>query len=65
MKYLEALRTLRDGKKKQTPQAELTAAIKVVNERRNRGRVRRLKQVGYSDTEIRGLLYTAPDPPAA
>jgi hypothetical protein len=65
VKYFQALNTLRNGKKNETPQEELTAAAKVVNEFRNRLRLRRLKRIGYSDAEAQTLLYTPPDPPAA
>lgn len=58
--YFQAISTLRQGKKKETPQPELVAAAKVVNERRNRFRMRRLQRLGYSETEAKQLLYTAP-----
>lgn len=63
MNYFQALRTLREGKKKETPQEELSAAAKVVNEFRNRRRLRRLQRVGYTEAEAKNLLYTPPDPP--
>ena len=60
MRYLQAIRTLRMGKKNKTPQGDLAAAAKVVNERRNRWRMRILKQLGYSEEEAKNLIYTAP-----
>jgi hypothetical protein len=60
MRYFQALSTLRRGKAKKIPQTELEAAAKVVNERRNRLRLLRLKKAGYSEEEAKALLYTAP-----
>jgi hypothetical protein len=60
MNLFQAIRTLRAGKKNKTPQEELVAAVKVVNERRNRLRMRRLQRFGYSEEEAKTLLYTAP-----
>jgi len=60
LSMLQALQTLRKGKKSKTPQAELEAAAKVVNEERNRPRMRRLLRVGYTEAEAKKLLYTAP-----
>jgi hypothetical protein len=59
--YFQAIRILRTGKKKETPQEDLDAAAKVVNERRNRLRFLQLKRVGYSDAEAKNLLYKSPD----
>lgn len=63
MNYLQALRTLSQGKKNETPQEELTAAAKVVNAVRNRRRLRLLRLAGYTEAEALNLLYTAPDAP--
>jgi hypothetical protein len=60
MNLFQAIRALRTGKKNKTPQEELEAAAKVVNERRNRLRMRRLQRFGYSEAEAKTLLYTAP-----
>jgi hypothetical protein len=60
MNLFQAIRTLRQGKKNETPQEELVAAAKVVNARRNRLRFRRLQRMGYSEAEAKTLLYTAP-----
>lgn len=60
MNLFAAIRTLRQGKKNKTPQEDLVAAAKVVNERRNLLRARRLKRMGYSDEEVKTLLYAAP-----
>jgi hypothetical protein len=60
MKYSQAIRTLRNGKKKKTSKTDLTAAAKVVNAQYNRFRINRLKRLGYSESEANNLVYATP-----